>query len=31
LNLGDTVVAKAGAFVRDGDKINPVVATAPTN
>jgi HlyD family secretion protein len=24
LVLGDTVVAKAGAFVRDGDRINPV-------
>lgn len=24
LALGDTVVAKAGAFVRDGDRINPV-------
>jgi HlyD family secretion protein len=28
LSSGDTVVTKAGAFVRDGDKINPVpVAT----
>jgi HlyD family secretion protein len=25
---GDTVVAKAGAFVRDGDRINPVPADA---
>ena len=24
LSPGDTVVKKAGAFVRDGDKINPV-------
>ena len=24
LNLGDTIVAKAGAFVSDGDKINPI-------
>ena len=23
---GDTIVAKAGAFVRDGDKINPILA-----
>ena len=28
---GDLVVAKAGAFVRDGDKINPVAAAAETN
>ena len=27
LSPGDTVVTKAGAFVRDGDKINPVPAT----
>lgn len=27
LSEGDTVVAKAGAFVRDGDRINPVPAT----
>ena len=26
LSPGDTVVTKAGAFVRDGDKINPVPA-----
>jgi HlyD family secretion protein len=26
LNIGDQVVEKAGAFVRDGDRINPVVA-----
>ncbi len=28
LAVGDTVVAKAGAFVRDGDRINPVAASA---
>lgn len=28
LAQGDTVVAKAGAFVRDGDRINPVPAAA---
>lgn len=28
LKVGDTVVTKAGAFVRDGDHINPVVAAA---
>lgn len=28
---GDLVVTKAGAFVRDGDKINPVPAAAETN
>jgi HlyD family secretion protein len=28
---GDTVVTKAGAFVRDGDRINPVPAVAVTN
>jgi len=28
---GDTVVTKAGAFVRNGDKINPVPAAAETN
>nr|WP_320198355.1 efflux RND transporter periplasmic adaptor subunit [Agrobacterium sp. rho-13.3]MDX8307888.1 efflux RND transporter periplasmic adaptor subunit [Agrobacterium sp. rho-13.3] len=28
LSAGDTVVEKAGAFVRDGDKINPVTADA---
>lgn len=32
LKVGDTVVTKAGAFVRDGDHINPVVAaTTDTN
>ncbi len=29
LSAGDTVVTKAGSFVRDGDRINPV--TPPTN
>lgn len=28
LNEGDKVVAKAGVFVRDGDRINPVEATS---
>lgn len=28
LKIGDDVVTKAGAFVRDGDHINPVVAAA---
>lgn len=28
LKVGDNVVTKAGTFVRDGDHINPVVATA---
>ncbi len=28
LALGDTVVTKAGAFVRDGDRINPVPAAS---
>ncbi|MDZ4134711.1 MAG: efflux RND transporter periplasmic adaptor subunit, partial [Paracoccaceae bacterium] len=28
---GDTVVTKAGAFVRDGDRINPVLTTPGTN
>lgn len=28
---GDTVVAKAGSFVRDGDRINPVPAAPETN
>ncbi len=28
---GDTVVTKAAAFVRDGDKINPVLDTTGTN
>jgi HlyD family secretion protein len=27
---GDLVVAKAGAFVRDGDRINPVPAEPPS-
>ncbi|WP_128516380.1 efflux RND transporter periplasmic adaptor subunit [Tabrizicola thermarum] len=31
LAAGDLVVLKAGAFVRAGDRINPVVAPAPTN
>lgn len=31
LAAGDTVVAKAGSFVRDGDRINPVPATPETN
>ena len=31
LTLGDLVVAKAGAFVRDGDRINPVPAADPSN
>ena len=31
LNQGDTVVTKAGAFVRDGDRINPVPAPAAVN
>ncbi|MGB8812501.1 MAG: efflux RND transporter periplasmic adaptor subunit [Paracoccaceae bacterium] len=31
LAVGDTVVTKAGAFVRDGDRINPVPATPATN
>jgi HlyD family secretion protein len=31
LSAGDTVVTKAAAFVRDGDKINPVPDTAGTN
>ena len=31
LNAGDTIVAKAGAFVADGDKINPIPAAAETN
>jgi HlyD family secretion protein len=26
ISAGDTVVTKAGAFVRDGDRINPVAA-----
>ena len=31
LALGDLVVAKAGAFVRDGDRINPIPAADPSN
>ncbi|HLQ19978.1 MAG TPA: efflux RND transporter periplasmic adaptor subunit, partial [Tabrizicola sp.] len=31
LNQGDLVVTKAGAFVRDGDRINPVPAPATVN
>lgn len=31
LAAGDQVVLKAGAFVRAGDRINPVLAPAPTN
>ena len=31
LAQGDLVVAKAGAFVRDGDHINPILAAAQTN
>ncbi len=31
LSDGDTVVLKAGAFVRNGDKINPVSADSGTN
>jgi HlyD family secretion protein len=31
LSAGDLVVAKAGAFVRAGDRINPVLATGNTN
>jgi HlyD family secretion protein len=31
LNQGDTVVTKAGAFVRAGDRINPVPAPAAVN
>ncbi len=31
LTEGDTVVTKAGAFVRDGDQINPIPAEASTN
>lgn len=31
LSAGDQVVAKAGAFVRAGDRINPVLATGNTN
>lgn len=31
INLDDTVVAKAGAFVRDGDQVNPIPMSAETN
>ncbi len=31
LSAGDQVVTKAGAFVRAGDRINPVLATGVTN
>ena len=31
LSLGDQIVTKAGAFVRDGDMINPVLATVEMN
>jgi len=31
LQSGDEVVAKAGAYVRDGDKITPVRDAAQTN
>jgi HlyD family secretion protein len=31
LSAGDQVVTKAGAFVRPGDRINPVLATGSTN
>lgn len=31
LNQGDLVVTKAGAFVRSGDRINPVLAPATVN
>ena len=31
LSLGDQIVTKAGAFVREGDMINPVLATAEMN
>jgi HlyD family secretion protein len=31
LASGDLVVAKAGAFVREGDKVNPILATEKTN
>ncbi|MAY62567.1 MAG: efflux transporter periplasmic adaptor subunit [Rhizobiales bacterium] len=29
LSAGDLIVAKAGAFVRDGDRVNPVVSDDP--
>ncbi len=31
LAAGDQVVTKAGAFVRSGDRINPVLAPAAVN
>ena len=31
LSVGDQVVMKAGAFVRAGDRINPVLAAGNTN
>lgn len=31
LKAGDVVVTKAGAFVRDGDRINPIPAASGTN
>jgi HlyD family secretion protein len=31
ISAGDLVVTKAAAFVRDGDRINPVPAAAGTN
>ncbi len=31
INLDDTVVAKAGAFVRDGDQVNPIPMSDETN
>jgi HlyD family secretion protein len=31
LTPGDTVVTKAGAFVRNGDRINPIPAETGTN
>ena len=31
LTAGDSIVAKAGAFVADGDRINPIPAQAETN
>ena len=31
ISAGDLVVTKAGAFVRDGDRINPVPAAPATN
>ncbi|MNL65200.1 hypothetical protein D3C87_1894980 [compost metagenome] len=30
LKQGDRVITKAGAFVRDGDRIKPVLAAAET-